>query len=348
MFEPSNSRITITALKELVRQVHEHSNVVGVELLNSPDYDKSFAIQRWYERAVEAMRSVLPPGDADEFPIYIPDAWDPERFARWVGGRQDFVVLDHHVHRAFLGHNQRFRKDWFPEGHDDVINGAFLSKLEGIQRETRGKAIVGEWHSAKAMVEEPSDREIQTVVRMQLNMFRSFCPGNFFSFYKAPRQPGRTSTAQALDSRDLFPGWVGGAGQRAINDISFRDFWKERGAALGKQRISFRKETTLIIRSTAIFKAKNPDRSDKERRNIFAIFGDGFAVGWDDAITFATADSTCGVPQLGFRLRWMEKRTAEYRSSFINELSWDGLPEFGLGFGVGYDAATKILLGNGA
>lgn len=348
MFDAENSRITMKALAELARHVHQIPNVVGVELLNAPDYDKTFQMQRWYERAVEAMRSALPAGDLDDFPIYIPDAWDPERFARWVGARQDFVVLDHHVLRSYMGHNQRFRKAWFPDGHEDIIAGSFREKLDTILRETRGKVIIGSWHGAKTLIEDPTDTERRITLNVQLNMYRSCCPGNFFSTYKTPNRPNLKSTIHSLEESKLLPDWLGGTRKRPINDISFPDFWRERGKAIGRRFfavMSPRAWTNLQYCDTAAYKIQHPKNHERERRNIFAIFGEGFAVGWDDAITWATAENACGISELGFRQRWAEQRTTEYRSQLTNEMSWDPLPEHSVGWGVGYDAASKILIG---
>lgn len=84
------------------------------------------------------------------------------------------------------------------------------------------------------------------------------------------------------------------------------------------------------------------DAPELNYRNIYLMFADGFAVGWDDAITFATA---IGVWELGFRPRWIENRTREYREMQAGPLAVDPLPEFGEGFEVGFDIATELLVG---
>lgn len=235
MFKAENSRATIGALVALVNLLHAHPNVVGVELLAAPDFDQQFKLQRWYERAVEAIRSSLPQSVSEDFPIYVPDAWDPERFANWVGTRQDFVILDHHVSRVFRTFNHRFKPYWYPMEHEDIIDGTFAEKLEELQAMTKGKAIVGEWYSAQSATGEVTEKEITVTVGSQLAMFRKHCPGNFFSQYKAGVL-GHTSTALALYEMDLFPAWVGGRNpNQPVNDLPWHLFGRYKEKAIGKQ-----------------------------------------------------------------------------------------------------------------
>jgi glucan 1,3-beta-glucosidase len=236
MFKAGNSRATIAALVALVDCLYVHPNVVGVELLAAPDFDQQFKLQRWYERAVEAIRDSLPTSVSEDFPIYVPDSWDPERFARWVGTRQDFVVLDHHVSRVFRTFNHRFKPYWYPMEHEDIIRRTFAEKLEELQSATQGKAIVGEWYSAQSTTGEVTEKEITVTVGSQLAMFRKHCPGNFFSQYKAGLTRHK-ATALVLDQMGLFPAWVGGRNpNQPVNDLPWHFFGRYKEKAISEWR----------------------------------------------------------------------------------------------------------------
>jgi len=341
MFKAENSRATIRALVALVERLHVYPNVVGVELLAEPDFDQQLKLQRWYERAIEAVRSSLPPSVSEDFPIYIPDSWDPGRFANWIGARQDFVVLDHHVSRVFRTFNHRFINYWYPIGFDDILNGTFAEKLEELQAATKGKAIIGVWYTAQSDTRDVTDEETTVIVGSELAMFRKHCPGNFFCQYKAG-QAGFTSTAVFLHENGLFPTWFGGRNpKQPVNDLPWHLFGRYKEKAVGKSRVRNARSERLIIYWTAVYLRINNAPEDTSR-TIDVFFGDGFAVGWDDAITFATAMGVC---ELGFRQRWIENRTREYRDVQTALRAFDPLPEFGEGVEVGFDIATELLLG---
>lgn len=113
----NDQQLTIKALTYMTEQLVNVTNCVGIQILNEPkNVDQlapfcespTFALGRPLphcysidDSAIEAMRAV--PG-ADKFPLYIHDGFDLSKFAKYVGDRDDFTVVDHHSYVYFKTH----------------------------------------------------------------------------------------------------------------------------------------------------------------------------------------------------------------------------------------------------
>ena len=134
MFRYENRRMSTKALVLLAKLVNTKPNLVGFELCGHPPQDDIMRLQRWYEMTIEQIRNNLTFTEADEFPIYVNDAGDPEHFAKWVGTRQDFVVLTHALEVQ----------------ENDVRRGVPSSVAEGVASASRaadGRMVINSWET---------------------------------------------------------------------------------------------------------------------------------------------------------------------------------------------------------
>ncbi len=211
-WEPHNQSAAIRALRLLAITLFPIPNVVGLELLNEPA--NSDSLLGWYEDTIRSIRSSLPPHQADEFPIYVGDGWDPNWYAPWVGKRHDFVVLDHHVYRCFTPEDLRLTGDQ----HAHNIQTDTRGWLSSLASKANRNFIIGEWsgglgpNSVGLPGADPGeqDRQRRVFVRAQWETYDVTCAGSFFWTYK--KGQGWDAGWSARDSRlaDIIPQWQGG------------------------------------------------------------------------------------------------------------------------------------------
>jgi glucan 1,3-beta-glucosidase len=134
----SNLQSTSLALQFLASTLTKIPNVVGLELINEPD--NNMEIQGWYERTISECRAVAGP----DFPIYVSDCWDLQYYAGWTGGRDDWVVLDHHLYRCHAEHDQKKSADQ----HVQELKTSFGNEFGGHCGTAKGNVVVGEFSAA--------------------------------------------------------------------------------------------------------------------------------------------------------------------------------------------------------
>lgn len=202
-WDEGNPQATVYALRVLVEQIYTKPNVVGVELLNEPTTDKR--LFGWYENTIAKLRGAIPDQD---FPLYVSDAWDPSSYVEWIGKRDDFVVMDHHLHRFFRPAEHKLNGDQ----HADAMRNETLGKLSEWAKKSGGRFIVGEWAAAlhpaslgDASLEE-KDRQRRVFAQAQIETYDKTAAGYFWWTYKKG-----TAGWSAQDSvaAGLIPDWRG-------------------------------------------------------------------------------------------------------------------------------------------
>ncbi|KAG8965808.1 Glucan 1,3-beta-glucosidase 3 [Tulasnella sp. 419] len=174
-----NQKATLVALQYLVKHLSKYPNVVGLELLNEPANNDQ--IQSWYETTIQSLRTAHP-----NFPLYISDAWDLPWYAKFVGERSDFVVVDHHLYRSFTEDDHQKSGD----EHAAILKSDTLPFMKAMSDIARGNLIVGEWSAAlhpsslRSNEAGEQDRQRRVFVRAQLDLFEATCAGWFFWTYK--------------------------------------------------------------------------------------------------------------------------------------------------------------------
>ncbi|QRV93739.1 Cellulase (glycosyl hydrolase family 5 protein) [Ceratobasidium sp. AG-Ba] len=138
--DDENMRKTTNVLIYLTKQLVPISNVVGIQVLNEPRNVAS--LPDFYARTIDALRELSP--DAAKFPFYIHDGFNLERFAKFVGGRKDFVVQDHHSYFVFTPSDSSTPA----QDHTSNINNGISSALAGAFKRARGNLVVDEWSCA--------------------------------------------------------------------------------------------------------------------------------------------------------------------------------------------------------
>ncbi|TIB67796.1 hypothetical protein E3Q23_02792 [Wallemia mellicola] len=135
-----NLQRTEDVLVYLTEQLAYVNNMVGIQLINEPQYGTEW-LEAIYDRWLGAMRAV--PG-AEDFPLYIHDAFDLGRYAGYVAGRSDFVVEDHHSYFVYTDEDAH-TPAWL---HGQHVNGPVRMGLEKESAVARRNLVIGEWSCA--------------------------------------------------------------------------------------------------------------------------------------------------------------------------------------------------------
>lgn len=172
----ANLRSSSLALRFLASTFCRSPNVIGLELLNEPANNPK--LQRWYETTLTEVRAVA----GSEFPIYVGDAWDTQHYAGWVGERNNFVVLDHHLYRCFTDQDKVLNG----EQHAQKLRNEFARSFGGQSEATKGSIVVAEWSASldprgmQGMPDGEKDRQRREFVRAELELFERSTGGWWF------------------------------------------------------------------------------------------------------------------------------------------------------------------------
>ena len=200
----ANLRSTSLALRFLASYLAPKPHVVGLQLLNEPANDNR--LQGWYESTLTEVRTITGP----HFPIYVHDAWDTQHYARWVGGRTDFVVLDHHLYRCFTAEDNAITG----EQHAEKLRRDFAPNFQGQCNDAKGNMVLGEWSGglddgSKGMPDSERDRNKREFVKAQLELYER-CTGGYW-FWTLKKGDGWDAGWSAKDAAtaEILPKWVG-------------------------------------------------------------------------------------------------------------------------------------------
>lgn len=134
----SNLERTALALRFLASTFVSNPTVIGLEVMNEPANNQR--LSGWYDTTLHDLRSVAGP----DFPLYISDAWQTDYYAGYVGGRDDFVVVDYHLYRCFTHED----KACTGPQHARHLREQFVHQVDDWNRKTHGQIVVGEWSAA--------------------------------------------------------------------------------------------------------------------------------------------------------------------------------------------------------
>ncbi|KAG8895336.1 Glucan 1,3-beta-glucosidase 3 [Tulasnella sp. 403] len=132
---------TIDALVHITQQTVNITNVSGIQILNEPQNADNLG--DFYDRAIEAMRKV--PG-AEQLPLVVHDAFNLGQWAKYIGKRDDFSVVDHHSYFVFTPDDQSTPV----QGLTSQINTDVSNSIASASKTARGNLITDEWGCALA------------------------------------------------------------------------------------------------------------------------------------------------------------------------------------------------------
>jgi glucan 1,3-beta-glucosidase len=179
--------------------------VIGLEILNEPANNPH--LQKWYDTTLNEIRQVAPV----DFPIYISDAWDTGHYSEYVGKRDDFVVLDHHLYRCFTDEDSSMNGT----KHAEKIRAGFSGQLGGHSGSSRGNIVVGEWSASLSdkglggMNDGEKDAQRREFVKAQLELFEGCTGGWWFWTYKKREGWDAGWCARDASRAEILPSWVG-------------------------------------------------------------------------------------------------------------------------------------------
>ncbi|CAO1624798.1 unnamed protein product [Sympodiomycopsis kandeliae] len=141
-FTKANQQKTTDLLKWIANEISDVTNVVGIEVLNEPkDRD---SLWTWYTSVMNDIRGI------NEYtktvPLYFHDAFNMAKGAKFVSGRDDFVVQDNHAYYVYTASDTATSA----AGHTKKIEGSILQQFQRNSATGRRNMIVGEWSCALA------------------------------------------------------------------------------------------------------------------------------------------------------------------------------------------------------
>lgn len=298
----------MAAVRFLIDYASAMGNVVGVQAMNEPMWGTESVLEPFYEECLKhAARN-------NGVPLYIGDAWNIEHWSRWVGRRTEFCVVDHHYYYCFTDEDRKLS----PQQHIDQIRNS--AELSNCGQTARGNIVVGEWSLAtdpesKRLTSGPELGALrQSFGYTQLAKYIENIGGCFFWTYKFQVRnndndwdikdmiahgslPNSMQPEIKLEGKDISGKY---AEVQAAQVAQHVQYWSTRGSNFEHWR-----------------------------------YEDGFALGWNDALTFARARS-----YIGYVGEWSYKR----RQSYMTEKGQsDYIWEFDAGFAAGLKALVSIL-----
>ncbi|PPQ67653.1 hypothetical protein CVT25_012681 [Psilocybe cyanescens] len=220
----SNMDKTIVVLTSLAEQLATVNNIVGIQLLNEPQYDTGTVLEDfcmpiareltvWLDtRAIEAMRGSSQA--ASHLPLYLHDGFDLNRFSNYVVSRKDFTVQDHHSYFVFSPSDQEESGTQLTVDVQDAI----AKSLVDVSTKQRRNLVVDEWSCALTPSSLAKDKDAHDVQKKfceeQMKVYRNATAGWAFwcsyssSFFQLPKyQFNVLLTAYKTEDCDDDPGW---------------------------------------------------------------------------------------------------------------------------------------------
>lgn len=202
-WKSKNQKAASIALKFLASQLANNPAVIGLELLNEPKDNQG--LRDWYDRELNELRPITGP----DFPMYVSDAWQTDFYAGYVGGRGDFVVMDHHLYRCFT------QEDKCLTGcqHADKLQHD-QGQLAHWSQQCHNQWVVGEWSAGlddsccQGMPDGEKDANKRAFVKAQLDCFDKHTAGYFFWTLKTDRPWDAGWSAQNAAQAEILPASV--------------------------------------------------------------------------------------------------------------------------------------------
>ncbi|KAF8810115.1 glycoside hydrolase [Phlegmacium glaucopus] len=182
---PSNMDKTVDVLTFLAQKLAGVNNVVGIQILNEPQYVDS--LTDFYSRAIARIREAPL---AETLPLYLHDGFDLDRFSDYIVGRTDFVVQDHHSYFVFTD-SDRLEK---ASQHTANVQGGIADSLSRVSGRQRRNLVIDEWSCALTQESLQNEDDVDQVRKdfctTQLNVYRNTTAGwSFWSYKKEACDP---------------------------------------------------------------------------------------------------------------------------------------------------------------
>lgn len=310
LWEGSNADSTQFALHTLLSKLLPHENVVGVELLNEPN-DRDF-LPEWYNHVLSDLR-----GLSSDIPLYIADAWHPERYCKWTGDRADFTIVDMHIYRCFTEEDHKK----YGDQHAAEIRDTTAKQFREYSKQSRGNMIVGEFSAALGRQPPGAnagemDRQCRVFAQAELAVFEETCGGWFFWTLKKQQGWDAGWSLMNATQAEIMPAYVGK-----------RKTWVPDDARRDQEK------TKAYTNHVNYWKGKMA----KEEHWRFEM---GFLQGWNDGKLFMNFPGNTSRSEIGYMTEWTRRRVAEHvAAKGGGDLVW----EFEHGFANGYKTIYGIV-----
>jgi glucan 1,3-beta-glucosidase len=210
----ANLRSTSLALRFLASYLSPIPHVVGLELLNEPAYDDK--LWGWYDTTISEIRSVA----GSSLPLVISDSWRTDDFAGYVGGKNQGLVLDHHLYRCFTAEDRIMG-----EAHAQKLRNEFIHSFTNQAAKANGSVIVGEFSAAlnpgsfpDGMSDGDKDHQKRLFLRAEIDVMECCCAGWYFWSLKKEEGWDCGWSAKDAATAEILPAWVGG--RKLRHDLS--------------------------------------------------------------------------------------------------------------------------------
>ncbi|KAK7455203.1 Glucan 1,3-beta-glucosidase 3 [Stygiomarasmius scandens] len=298
-------QLTIAILVALAREIVQHPNVVGLEVLNEPKNNNM--LQGFYDAATQAITSA---GISTlELPLYVSDSWDIGWYSQYIDHRANegkFLVLDHHLYRCFTREDHsKSASDHARDVHPSNPSGGSLSMLANASAKTGAALVIGEWSAAlnPASLHHYGSEEEKRAAQAewghaQWEAYEKFCGGWFFWTLKKEGAPDRGWGFYSALEQGVVPSFV---------DRTKAAFQRQQGNldALRAQGVA---ERQSAFSSHVNWWDNNSSSGNFEHWR----FEEGYDKGWEDALAFWFGGETgeLGGSEIGF-IGWWKKVRAE-------------------------------------
>ncbi|KAJ4488063.1 glycoside hydrolase [Lentinula aciculospora] len=156
------------------------SNVAGIQLLNEPEDCSELA--NFYTLATNVVRNAC---SVPDFPVYLHDGFDLDRFENYVSAKApDFSVQDHHSYFVYTPQDDAEPAD----NHTTDVQTTVTTQLASANDTLPHNLIVGEWSCAltpdSMKNESDPERARRNFCLAQYAAYTQDTPGNSFWSYK--------------------------------------------------------------------------------------------------------------------------------------------------------------------
>ncbi|KZO97421.1 glycoside hydrolase family 5 protein [Calocera viscosa TUFC12733] len=297
-YEEHNLTSTLLALKVLVSHVRDIPNVVGVQLLNEPQ--NHGRLPSWYISTLNSLRSL-----AATLPLYIHDAWSTYQYADLAGGRNDWVVVDHHLYRCFTSDDTHKSGD---EHAGTLRDANQMSWFSDAANKCRGNLVVAEFSAALnpgSMHGDAGeqDRQRRVFARAQLDLYERVCGGWWFWTLKKGQGWDAGWSLKDATTAEIMPSFYG---------------MKPPSHPIQPDAANREQAKAKAIQDHTNYWSRHPGNYEHWR------FSDGFQQGWDDAYLFVRFAEGTSISEIGFKGEWTKMRREQHgaQKGFSNNM-WE-------------------------